>query len=587
MHLSPSPERGADGRVHPADERAVAEAIRFAAASGLRLRVRGAGHAPPGAAAGDDRGDVVLSLDRMRSLRVVDESALLVAVQAGIHLGRDPSAPAQEGSLAESLLRRLADEHGWTLGSTGGITHQTLGGFLATASAGGSLQHSLLDHVVEVRLIDGRGEPQVFSGSDGERGLPAVLPSLGLLGVITEVTLRCEPLFTISGQEAIVDLPGAPFDLEGPGDADRPSLVAFLRAVEYCRIEWWPQRGAERLIVWQAQRTEVQPGFRPTRYEEFTRYPILGEALFSLLFVIFGNLADPCRVRGLLRRNADHVGMALDHLETAGRLTPRRRRIARLLPGLLRAVGRCAPMLARLAPVLRACLPWLVPGALDRVLTLDEHKPGMRRGEPQSFRDWGWQGLPMDNQASDVLLSCRFTELWVPLGRSAELVRTVRAYFAQPRTAREAYHRTGLFAYELYAAPASPGWVHPGHSDGQDEWRDGAMRLDVYWFADNAEDPLERFFPQFWELLRERQIPFRLHWGKEIPPSSPAEQRWVELFASRYPRWQDFLALRAELDPDDVFITRYWRERLGLWSGLRDGSGAASSSSPAARNSRS
>jgi hypothetical protein len=30
------------------------------------------------------------------------------------------------------------------------------------------------------------------------------------------------------------------------------------------------------------------------------------------------------------------------------------------------------------------------------------------------------------------------------------------------------------------------------------------------------------------------------------------------------PRWDDFLAARARLDPDGVFFTRYWRERLGV-----------------------
>jgi hypothetical protein len=383
--------------------------------------------------------------------------------------------------------------------------------------------------------------------------------------VITAVTLRCEPLFTIAGQEAIVDLAGAEMDLEGPGDAQRPSLASFLTRAEYARIEWWPQRGAERLIVWQAQRTELQPGFRPTRYEEFTRYPIVGEALFSMLFVVFGNLGDPRRARDLLRRNADHVSGTLDRLADAGRLTPRRRRLVRLLPVLLRAIGSAAPLLALLAPPLRASLPWLVPGALNRVLPLDEHKPGMRRGEPQSFRDWGWQGLPMDNQASDVLLGCRFTELWVPLPRAAEVVRIVRAYLAAPAAPRESYHRSGLFAYELYGAPPATGWLHPGQSVGEDEWREGAMRLDVYWFADNGEDPLERFLPQFWELLRDHAVPFRLHWGKEMPASSPTDRAWVELLAARYPHWAEFLALRAQLDPDEVFLTEYWRDRLGLW----------------------
>ena len=30
-------------------------------------------------------------------------------------------------------------------------------------------------------------------------------------------------------------------------------------------------------------------------------------------------------------------------------------------------------------------------------------------------------------------------------------------------------------------------------------------------------------------------------------------------------RWDDFLALRAERDPNNIFLTDYWRDRLGLW----------------------
>ncbi len=556
--------RGVDGLLSPDDEAGVADAVRFAAAHGRRLRVRGAGHAPPGSVAVDDPRDLVLTLDRMRELRVLDDGERLVEAQAGIHLGRDPGGGGPGGALESSLLYQLAD-HGWTLSSTGGITHQTLGGYLATTSAGGTLQHSLLDQVVAVRLVDGRGEVRVFSGSGGESGLAAVLPSLGLLGVITAVTLRCEPLFAIAGQEAIVDLEHAGIDLAGPGREGRPSLASFLTGAEYARIEWWPQRKAERLLIWQAQRTSPQPGFRPTRYEEFTRYPVLAEALISTLYVIFGNLDDPRRARTLLRRNAGHVNSVLGRLDEAERLTPRRRQIVRLVPAVVRAAASLAPLLGPLRHVLERSLPWLVPAMLDRVLPLDAHKPGMRRGEPQAFRDWGWQGLPMDNQASDVLLASRFTELWVPLARAEQVMRVLRGYFAEPMRTHDAYRRTGLFAYELYGAPASAGWLHPGHSDGSDEWRDGALRIDVYWFSDNAEDPLESFFVQFWNLLRGHEIPFRLHWGKEQPASTPADRRWLELLAAQYPRWDDFLALRAQLDPDEVFLTDYWRDRLGLW----------------------
>ena len=32
----------------------------------------------------------------------------------------------------------------------------------------------------------------------------------------------------------------------------------------------------------------------------------------------------------------------------------------------------------------------------------------------------------------------------------------------------------------------------------------------------------------------------------------------------RYPRWEDFLTLREECDPGEVFLTRYWHCHLEL-----------------------
>lgn len=561
-----APPLAADGLVHPGDEAEIAALVRATGAAGGRLRVCGAGHAPAGTTAVDDPRGVRVSLDRLRGLRVIDAGERLVEAGAGIHLGADPGTAGPAGELRASLLARLAEELGWTLASTGGITHQTLGGFLATVSAGGTLRHSLLDQVVSIRLIDGTGEARTFSAGDGGPGLAAVLPSLGLLGVITAVTLRCEPLFTIAGQEAIISVEAAPFDLTGPGGPARPSLAGFLAEAEYARIEWWPQRGAERLLVWQAQRTTPEVGFRPTSYEEFTAYPVLAEGLIGALYVIFGNLGNPVRARRLLRRNAGEVRALLDRLAAAGLISSRLRRITGLLPAILDGTARLVGALALVGPALERALPRLVPWMLDRVLPLDTHKRGMRRGQPQSFRDWGWQGLPMDNQASDVLLASEFAELWVPLPRAAEAVGVLRGYFGEPADARESYRRTGLYPYELYGSPASTGWLHPGFSDGTDEWREGALRIDVYWFTANQEDPLESFFPTFWRLLRDHGIPFRLHWGKHVPASTPADPAWLELLRSRYPRWDDFLTLRAELDPGEVFLTDYWRDRLGVWS---------------------
>ncbi|HEX4108331.1 MAG TPA: FAD-binding protein [Solirubrobacteraceae bacterium] len=550
----------------PASEAELVELVRRARGERRVLRVRGAGHSPTGAIDPGTGDGIVVSLEDYRDWWVVDEGRRLVEVQAGIHLGRDPSDPSGASTVQRSLLWQLWHERGWALSATGGITHQTVAGFLSTGSAGGSLQYAVSDDVWAVRLIDGRGEVHVVSREDDDPDLfDAIVPSMGLLGVISTVTFRCAEAFTISGQEAITSIDGAAVDLFGPGDAHRPSLERFLREAEYARIEWWPQRGAERALIWQAQRTRRQPGFRPVRYEAFTAYPLLAEPLVALLYVIFGNVADPGHAQEILRRDAGEISRALTVLAADGRLTPSARWLARALHGGVRGAAALMPLLGPLAPRLERAIPSLFPRVLDLVLPLDTGKRGMHRGEPQAFRDWSWQGLPMDNQASDVLLPTEFTELWAPLSHAGEVARLVRGHFTAPADVHEAYARTGLYAYELYGSPAHRAWLHPGHSSGEDEWAGGAVRLDVYWYSANAADPHERFFPQFWWLLREHGIPFRLHWGKHQPRAPAGDRTWVDYFASMYPRWPDFLALRERLDPDGVFLSGYWRECFGLW----------------------
>ena len=42
------------------------------------------------------------------------------------------------------------------------------------------------------------------------------------------------------------------------------------------------------------------------------------------------------------------------------------------------------------------------------------------------------------------------------------------------------------------------------------------------------------------------------------------ERAWAKYFAALYPKGEDFMPLRSQLDPHDVLVTGYWREHLGL-----------------------
>jgi FAD/FMN-containing dehydrogenase len=557
-----------DGYHHPASEEELVELVKTAYRKGRRLRVRGAAHSVSDAiytkADGRNRvsrqtpprgDDFNVMLDRYHAFEVKDEGRRLVEVQGGIHLGADPSDPTETSSLQSSLLYQLAQK-GWSLSNTGGITHQTVTGFTATGSSGGSLQHTSNTNLYGFRVIDGEGNVHDFTRDDDR--FWALSPSVGLLGVLSTVTLECDDEFAIEGTEAVSTLAGAAADVLGDGGNGRPSLEQYLKDTPFSRLEWWPQRGAERIVTWEAQRIPVPANFKPNPYKRFAGSPEAAQQMISLLFTILGNLEDLGRAKKLLEDNWDQLEGALAAEPVLRDLGPVGRILAEFLSKAAEGgIDLGIDILELGERPLRKAVPDFLPKLLGAFIPLDEHGP-------QKFSDYGWSGLPMDNSANDQLLTTEFTETWIPLGRTREVMQLLHRYFTEPKDDHEALRRTGTYAWELYSSMPTQFWMSAAHASG--EYADGVFRVDPYWFADNAADPAKTFYARFWKLLRDHDVPFRLHWGKFQPEYEPWDRSWVDFFRAQYPRWDDFLQLRAELDPNNIFLTDYWRDRFGLWS---------------------
>ena len=196
---------GADGFHHPATEEELVSLVQMAYEQGRQLRVRGAAHSPSHAIYADPIGDqpnrvnvqqppagdnIEVMLDLYRGWRVRDESRKLVEADAGIHLGADPSDPTGTATLESSLLHQLYTQKGWTLSSLGGISHQTVSGFTAMGSAGGSVRHSINDDLWGFRMIDGRGAVHEFTRDDPDPDpFLALSPNMGLLGVVSTIKI--------------------------------------------------------------------------------------------------------------------------------------------------------------------------------------------------------------------------------------------------------------------------------------------------------------------------------------------------------------------------------------------------------------
>jgi hypothetical protein len=498
-----------DGYYHPASEAELVDLVHMARERGLPLRVRGSAHSIPAAIHTDARlhghGRAIdVMLDRYGAVRFDDER-MQVTVEAGCHLGDDPRDPTALATWNVSLLAQL-QRRGWALPDLGGVSHQTVSGFVLTGSRGGTIIHSFEATLVALRCIDGRGQVREYRrGQDSE--FDALACSFGLLGVVSTLTLQCVPSYDVIGQEDITGERDCAIDLFEPGAS---GLAAFLRRSEYARLLWWPQAGVRRVVVWHARRmaehdydehTGARGRLRAKPYlamPETSTSPALNQLASAAMQWLGGKFYD-----------------LVEH--------------ARALP-VPAAVGTMA------APVFERRV---LPAVLGEFVPLDA-------GKPQRFWDSWCRALPMDNQMSEAALPTSFTELFVPLDQADAVMRTLREHFANGGLAA-----TGIYIFEFYAAAASTAWLHPAYE------RD-SLRIDVFWFERSLGDR-EAFFQKFWRLLA--PFDYRLHWGKHLP-RDPAF--CAEYLRPRYPRWDEFLAFRREQDPDDSFLTAHWRRALGI-----------------------
>jgi D-arabinono-1,4-lactone oxidase len=218
-----------------------------------------------------------LILDHLLGFEVTADE---IAVQAGHHLGADPFAHGPARDPANSLSHKL-NALGYALPALGGISHQSLAGFLSTGSAGGSVKHDLTEAINWVRLVDGKGEVRTIRRTD--KDFDAVLPSLGLLGIIVEVGFSRKALpqrFDVRMTSTVKPVSEWEVDPFAPGQ-----LARFFRQHEYARLLWWPQPMVNKIEVWTGRREPYDPHLEPRPYTSFSPcIQFIAHGLYQFLF---------------------------------------------------------------------------------------------------------------------------------------------------------------------------------------------------------------------------------------------------------------------------------------------------------------
>ena len=168
----------------PRSEAEISAAVKDASSAGLRVRALGSGHSFTAVAA---TSGVALDLSQWTGITAADTRTGLVTVRSG------------------TTLRALNAELsglGLAMANLGDIDAQTLAGALSTGTHGtGARLGGLATQVTSLELVLADGSVVSCSATSRPELFAAARIGLGALGVITTVTLRCVPSFTLLADE--------------------------------------------------------------------------------------------------------------------------------------------------------------------------------------------------------------------------------------------------------------------------------------------------------------------------------------------------------------------------------------------------
>ncbi len=160
---------------YPSSPEEVRDILLHAQKSRLKIRTIGSLHSMNDLC---KTSDIQIHTDKLCKVINIDKQSLTIKVESGIKIKH---------------LQELLAAEGLTLPNQGYIVEQSVAGAIATATHGSGKTGTLSSFVEEIELISAKGELHVLTPASNPHLFSAAVVSLGCLGVVSTVTLRCIP----------------------------------------------------------------------------------------------------------------------------------------------------------------------------------------------------------------------------------------------------------------------------------------------------------------------------------------------------------------------------------------------------------
>ena len=239
----------------PSSEDEIRRIVTDAAKNGGRVKVVGAGHSFTDIACTDG---VLVSLDDYNKVLDVDRAAGTITVQAGIRLHELNEALAKEGLSMSNL---------------GDIAYQSIAGATSTGTHGtGRDFGNLSTFITEMTIVTANGETLRCSPSIDETTFKAAQIGIGALGVISTITVKCEPAFNLRAVEDAMKIDDV---LAGFDD--------FVERNEHFEFYWFPHTTS----AWTKQNNRTTDDPTPRRrWKEFQNDIIMSNVAFGAVCML-------------------------------------------------------------------------------------------------------------------------------------------------------------------------------------------------------------------------------------------------------------------------------------------------------------
>lgn len=165
---------------YPSTENQIQELIKKSISRHKKIRVIGTGHSFTSLCATNE---TLISLDNYQGLVAIDKENLRATVKAGTKL---------------EYLGALLFKEGLAMKNLGDVDVQSIAGTISTGTHGTGVNFgSISTQVVAIQFINGKGELIRCSTTENISLFKACQVSLGCLGVITQITIQCVPVYKL------------------------------------------------------------------------------------------------------------------------------------------------------------------------------------------------------------------------------------------------------------------------------------------------------------------------------------------------------------------------------------------------------